>query len=76
MKDNKRNGIGRLITKLGSISEGQYLNDNLNGFGRSFWSDGNYYIGEFKDHYYHGKGKYVNAYGKIKDGIWEDDKFI
>ncbi len=77
MKDNKRNGIGRWIsTKYGSIFEGQYLNDELNGFGRLFWNSGEYYIGEFKNNYRHGKGKYVYASGKIEDGISKNGKFI
>ncbi len=52
------------------------MNDALNGFGRLFLENRDYYIGELKDFDRHGKGKYVNAYGKIEDGIWENDKFI
>ena len=52
------------------------MNDKLNGFGRIFFINGNYYIGEFKDNKFHGKGKYVKKSGKIEDGIWENDKFI
>ncbi len=65
MKDNKMNGIGRFITRYGSILEGQYLNDKLNGFGRAFYWNGEYYIGEFKDENRHGKGKFVDESNKI-----------
>ena len=64
MKDNKINGIGRLIYKNFAILEGQYLNDELNGFGREFCYDGDYYIGEFKNNRYHGKGKFIYKSGK------------
>jgi hypothetical protein len=47
------------------------LNDKLNGFARVCWYDGDYYIGELKDNYRHGKGKYVYKSGEIEDGIWE-----
>jgi hypothetical protein len=49
MKDNNMNGIGRFICKYGYICEGQFLNGQINGFGRIFYFDGDYYIGENKD---------------------------
>jgi hypothetical protein len=76
MKDNKRNGIGRDILEYIAIQEGQFLNDKLNGFGREFFYNGEYYIGEYKDSIYHGEGKYVYNDDKIEDGIWEYGIFI
>ena len=52
------------------------MNDKLNGYGREFFYNGEYYIGEFKDSINHGKGKYVYNDGKIEDGIWEYGIFI
>ncbi len=49
MKNNKKYGIGRFISENDWIDEGQFSNDKLNGFGRTFFSSGNYYIGEYKD---------------------------
>ena len=73
MKDNKFNGIGREIYNKESIFEGQYLNNELNGFGRAFYYyGGGYYIGEFKNDQRHGKGKRVDKSGNIEDGIWKN----
>jgi hypothetical protein len=41
------------------------LNDDFDGFGRVFHNNGDYYIGEIKDYYRHGKGKHVYKSGKI-----------
>ena len=49
-------GVARMISVDGKyIKEGSFVNGKRHGFGRVIdrWS---YYIGEFKDGYYHGQG--------------------
>jgi len=33
----------------GSIYEGSWLNDKMDGIGKLTWADGSFYEGEFKD---------------------------
>ena len=48
-----------------SIYEGQFLNDERNGYGRLIWADGDYYEGLWKDDMKHGFGKYVFSDGEM-----------
>ena len=49
----------------------------MNGFVRVIYSDGSYFIGFYKDHIRHGKGKQFDADGKLdKEGMWENDVFV
>ncbi len=48
----------------------------LNGFARIFYTNGDYYTGEFKDNVRHGKGKHIYKSGKIMDGLWLNNKLI
>ena len=47
-----------------------------NGQGTYTWSDGQKYVGEFKDDKREGQGTFTFANGKIKEGIWENDKLV
>ena len=42
-------GIGRQILKSRWIFEGQWINNQKNGFGRFIYSDGGYFEGTFKN---------------------------
>ena len=48
---------GILTWPNGDIYEGEYKDDNRNGFGIYKYSNGNRYEGEFKNDKQHGKGK-------------------
>lgn len=43
------------------IYEGQYLDDEWNGFGRRIIASGDYYIGMWRDGMKNGYGRYVNT---------------
>ena len=72
-------GLGR-ETDAG-IYEGQYLDDEWNGFGRRIISNGDYYIGFWKEGMRNGWGRYV--YNKktaknliqVEEGEWLEDEF-
>lgn len=40
-------GIGRSCVNDKHIYEGQYSNDNPNGYGRQIWKTGQYYVGQW-----------------------------
>ena len=45
-------------------------------FGTVFLADGDKYVGEFKDGKIHGQGTFTYASGRVKEGIWENGKFL
>ena len=49
-------GIGRICFTDGEIQEGFFVNGSKNGFGRTIYPKGSYYIGIFCDDKKHGKG--------------------
>ena len=70
-------GFGTLYDIKGiKTHEGNYLNDNPNGQGTKYFSDGKY-IGEFKDNQLHGAGKFYDKSGKlIYEGQFKDGKKV
>ena len=60
----------------GTIQEGQFSNNKLNGYGQVIWNDGSYHIGMFKENKKHGWGKYVYASGKAEEGNYFNGKFV
>jgi hypothetical protein len=42
------NGIGRKKYDYLGFDEGKFVNDVLHGYGRTFWNNGTYYVGEWK----------------------------
>ena len=67
--------------KNGDKYVGEWKDDKFNGQGtftfgpRSKWA-GDKYVGEFKDDKRNGQGTYTFASGRIKEGIFKDDKFL
>ncbi len=59
-----------------AIYEGNYLRGVPNGWGEIKFFNGNSYVGEFRDGYYHGQGIRITADGRRFEGIWEDSNFI
>ena len=56
--------------------EGGFVNDNREGFGVLYLSNGDRFEGEFKDDMVHGKGTYIFAdRGKI-NGEWSKNKLV
>ena len=71
--------LGLLITS--ACSEQNQLSeciegDCINGYGTYTWSDGDKYVGEYKDGKMHGQGTYTRTDGTIKNGIWENGKLV
>jgi hypothetical protein len=44
---NQKHGIGRLVSRTGSIIEGEWYDDRIQGWGRKISFDGGHYEGEF-----------------------------
>ena len=46
--------------------EGDFVNDKYEGNGKYIWEDDEYYIGQWKNSLFHGKGIEYYSNGKIK----------
>ena len=78
-KDGAANGIGTLTGAKGTYI-GEFKNDKINGqgtftFGPSSQWSGDKYVGEHSDGKRNGQGTYTFANGRVKEGIWKDNKF-
>ena len=71
-KDNKKNGYGEFI--IGTrLYVGNFLMDEKDGFGISFWKNENkLFIGFWKNNKMNGFGKYFHG-NKVKFGIWGEE---
>ena len=84
-KDGKRHGQGTLYylannqfkgdIYIGEFKDGKWHGQGTYTYGsKSKWA-GDKYVGEFKDGKKHGQGTVTYADGRVKEGIWENDKF-
>ena len=75
-KNGQYHGEGRFEYTDGASYVGSFENNNFNGKGTFIWSNGDKYVGEFKDDEKHGIGiLYINN-EPVKNGFWENDKFV
>ena len=59
------------------IYEGDWINNKREGNGKYIFENGEYYIGQFKNGLFHGKGIYYYSNGKIKKkGNWINNEFV
>ena len=58
-KNDKINGKGKLIDPLGDYYEGEFINDNAEGYGKYIHKEGPSYIGTWKNNRQEGKGKEI-----------------
>lgn len=68
------NGSGTMVFKFG-----EYSGDFEDGYmkkGTFIWTNGDKYIGEFKDNLFNGYGTYIKADGTFKTGQWLNDEFV
>ena len=72
---NKLHGIGRWVNKCVWIGEGMWLDGWLNGYGRSLYIDGEYYLGMWKQGQRDGYGTEISARGEVRQGIWRQGTF-
>ena len=64
-------GFGKIIfLKEGHKYEGQFKNNQIEGWGVLLWKYGDRYEGQVKNGKMHGKGKYFFKNGKIYEGIF------
>lgn len=72
----QKQGICRRIKAGGSLWEGMFLNDKLNGFGRYVDGKGEivYYLGMWKEDQFDGYGKCVNTDKSYYKGMWRNGR--
>ncbi len=78
-KDDKKNGYGVYKYKPESQYKsytGDYVMDKLTGNGICVYKNGQKYIGELLNNYFHGEGTMYYTDGTKKTGTWEYHKFI
>jgi len=67
-------GKGTPDSKAQCLFEGTFNQDRREGFGRVFWTDGSYYIGEWQNDQRNGKGELRHSNGKLEKGKWANNK--
>jgi len=79
-KDGKHNGQGTYAwgegDNKGDKYVGGFINNKKTGQGTCTYANGEKYVGEWKDGKSHGQGTFTMADGIIKEGLFENGKFI
>ena len=70
----KKEGFGKYVWADGSIYEGKWLDNRINGRGVYLWKDGRKYYGEWANNDMEGIGIYCWADGRRYDGEYHNDK--
>jgi hypothetical protein len=70
--NNKRQGLGVMVTTKGYRNEGQWDNDGATGLGSSVDANGDHYDGEWRNGDRHGRGVYSWASGQKFEGEYRD----
>ena len=71
--DDKLCGKGRIMFKNeGHVYEGEFKNNDINGYGTFKWKNGDSYTGYMSNGKMHGKGKYTYNNGVIYEGIYNN----
>ena len=71
--DGKCHGQGRGISSKGELYQGNFVEDNMEGFGFFYWPDGRIYEGEWILGKRHGKGRYFWTNGQVYEGEFKND---
>ena len=75
-----RAAIAQIVIKEynGGRYEGQVDQDGerQHGKGVHSWSNGDRYVGEFRNQYFHGHGTMTYADGRVESGKWEYSNFL
>ncbi len=76
-KQGERNGYAVFKWASGASYHGQWVDDKREGYGMLKWPNKDEYHGQWKNDDRNGEGVYKEgASGKIKRGIWENDKRV
>ena len=74
--------IGFVLLLL-SATEGRSLPPCPGSYNETTWTNcfgkhtyGSKYVGEWKDHKRHGQGTFTYDDGRVKEGMWENNKFL
>ena len=62
--------------EIGDKHQGQFINNEKQGFGIFFWNDGDRYEGQFFKDKRDGLGTMIYKDGRTKEGIWRNDEFV
>jgi len=73
-RNNKRQGLGRIVYLDGGIYEGTWINDVPSGYGRVIRRNGEMYEGYINDYKADGKGSLTSLDGYRYTGDWVEDK--
>ena len=73
-KEGLRHGKGKQIWDDGSVYEGSWINDHVEGWGRLVHADGDVYEGEWSNDMANGVGSYYHLDGTKYVGAWINDK--
>lgn len=69
-----RSGRGIHTTKDGSIYDGEWSNDKMNGVGKLTHHSGACYAGEFVNNQFHGRGLYTWPNGSSYEGDFNENR--
>ena len=69
-------GQGTYIFANGDKYVGSFKDGKITGQGAYNYSNRTRYVGSFKDNKRNGQGTYTFANGDVKEGIWENDRYI
>ena len=73
--NNKMHGNGKIkFLREGTIYQGNFKNDNIEGFGTFFWRNGDMYQGQVKFGKMHGMGVYKYKNGKTVKAVFSMGK--
>jgi hypothetical protein len=71
----RKQGKGTYTWASGNKYEGNYIDDEMNGFGTYYSTEGWKFEGNFKNGKFHGNGTYYFPDGKKRKGVWENGEF-
>ena len=69
-----RSGNGKQTTTDGSVYDGEWANDKMNGKGTLSHQSGAVYEGDFVKNQFHGRGKYTWPNGSYYDGDFIENR--
>ena len=67
-------GVGLVIREDGLMVEGNFTNGQIEGDNRVVYPNGDYYQGQYEDHFRHGQGIYHYQDGRTLQGRWKCGK--